>query len=47
MEEQCLMPELTMPGDRLGGLEGKRTGQRQNFMFLFGMVVSVDACIFF
>lgn len=46
VEEQYLTPELTMPGDGLGGLEGKRTGQRQSFVFLFGMVVSGEACIF-
>lgn len=40
------MPELTLPGDRLGGLEGRRAGQRQSFVLLFGMVVSVEACIF-
>lgn len=31
--------------DRLGGLEGERAGQRQSFIFLFGMVVWVEACI--
>lgn len=40
------MPELTMPGNRLGGLEDKRAGQKQSFVLLFGMVVSVEACIF-
>lgn len=32
-EEQCLKPELAVPGDGLCDLEGKKTGQRPSFMF--------------
>lgn len=38
--------DCPVPGDSLGGLGLERTGKRQSLVFLFGMAVSVESCIF-